>query len=102
MTSIALNTKYPSFFAASVLMARQWDPAQVASLNVITEVLEQNGAKMTRAVWNSRANAEEFEATVEAMLEDGPDSNVRDDLCRQGSAIPERISANGGAGHVWT
>lgn len=68
MMSIAMNIKYPDFFAASFLVAGQWDPALVKPLakkrlwilvsqdddkaypgqNAITKVLEKQGAKVAR------------------------------------------------------
>lgn len=122
MASIALNIKYPDFFAASLLVAGQWDPAQVIPLaknklwiivsqddskaypgmNAITDALERNGARVTRAVWDGRSDANGFQAATDAMLKDGPNSNVYYAAFRQGTVIPEGISANGGAGHVWT
>ena len=69
MTSIALNIKYPDLFAASFLVAGQWDAAKVSPLakdklwiivsegdtkafpgmNAITAALEKEGAKVSRA-----------------------------------------------------
>lgn len=122
MTSIALNIKYPDLFAASLLVAGQWDSAQVAPLsrkkiwivvsqdddkaypgmNAITKVMEENGGKVTRAVWSGRSNDTGFQSAVEAMLKDGPDSNVYYAAFQQGTVIPKGMDSNGGAGHVWT
>lgn len=122
MTSIALNIKYPDLFAASLLVAGQWDPAQVApmakhklwiivaqddakaypGMNAITGVLERNGAKVTRSVWDGRSDAAGFQKSVDAMLKDGPNSNVYYTALRQGTVIPEGVNVNGGSGHVWT
>lgn len=122
MASIALNIKYPDFFAASLLVAGQWDPALVAPLakdrlwiivaeddaktypgmNAITAVLEQNGARVTRTVWDGRSDPAGFQAAVDAMLEEGPDSNVFYTAFRQGTVIPEGVDTGGAAGHVWT
>ncbi|MDQ6436405.1 PHB depolymerase family esterase [Mesorhizobium sp. LHD-90] len=122
MASIALNIKYPDFFAASLLVAGQWDAAQVAPLankklwiivsqddakaypgmNAIAQVLEQNGAEVTHAVWDGRSDAAAFQNAVETMLNDGSDSNVFYAAFREGTVIPEGVNAGGGSGHVWT
>ncbi|QEW23561.1 esterase, PHB depolymerase family (plasmid) [Marinibacterium anthonyi] len=80
MMSIAMNIKYPEFFAASFLVACQWDPALVAPMagnrlfilvsqddskafpgqNAITEALEAEGATVARAVWDGNWSDEQF------------------------------------------
>ncbi|MBO0128469.1 hypothetical protein [Agrobacterium sp. OT33] len=122
MASIALNIKYPDLFAASLLVAGQWDPAQVApmakkklwiivsqddpkaypGMNAITEVLEKSGSKVARAVWDGRSDAAGFQTAFESMLEDGADNDVFYVAFRKGTVIPEGEDSGGGAGHVWT
>jgi len=122
MTSIALNVKYPDFFAATFLVAGQWDVAQVPpmarnkfwiivsqddgkawpGMSAVVDTLEKNGAKVTRAIWDGRSDAAGFEDAVAAMLRDGPDSNVYFAALRQGTVIPAGAEVNGGSGHVWT
>lgn len=122
MTSIALNIKYPDLFAASLLVAGQWDPAVVAPLadkkifaivsqddskaypgmTAIMDVLEQSGANVTRAEWNGRASQQEFAEAVAAIRADGPDSNAYFVAFEKGTVIPEGESSEGGAGHVNT
>lgn len=122
MTSIALNIKYPGLFAASLLVAGQWDPAVVAPLadhkifavvsqdddkaypgmTAIMEVLAQNGAKITRAEWDGRATAEDFADDVAAIRAEGADSNVFFVSFEKGTVIPEGDSTQGAAGHVNT
>lgn len=122
MASIALNIKYPHLFAASLLVAGQWNPAQVAPLatqklwiivaqddakaypgmNAITEVLEQNGARVTRTLWNGRASAAQFAGNVKLALEQGRNSNVIYTTFEKGTVIPLDVEAAGAAGHVWT
>lgn len=122
MTSIALNIKYPNLFAASLLVAGQWDPSQVASIaknklwiivsqddgkawpgmNTITQVLESHGARITRATWNGQSNAKEFANNVDTILAIGVDSNVFYTVFEKGTVIPKDAKVNGGSGHVWT
>jgi predicted peptidase len=88
MTSIAMNIKYPQMFAASFLVAGQWDTAKVApmagkplwivvcegdtkanpGMDAITEVLKARGSTVSKATWNSRATPAEFDAYVDDML----------------------------------
>lgn len=80
MMSIAMNIKYPDLFAASYLVAGQWSPDLVAPLakkklwimvsmddlgafpgeNRITERLEKEGAKISRAIWNGTWDSEQY------------------------------------------
>ncbi len=122
MTAIALNIRYPELFAASLLVAGQWDPAQVAPMagqniwaivsqddtkafpvmTAIMEVLESVGATVTRASWNTRATPEEFAALVAQAPASGADSNVFFTAFEAGSVLPETGDAGPGAGHVNT
>ena len=122
MTSIALNVKYPDLFAASLLVAGQWDPAVVAPLadhkifavvsqddakaypgmTAIMDVLAQNGARITRAEWDGRASAEYFAEDVAKIRAEGADSNVFFVTFEKGTVIPEGESTQGAAGHVNT
>ena len=93
MMSIAMNVKYPDFFAASYLVACQWDPAVVAPLakkklwivvsegdakafpgqNAITSVIEAEGTKVSRAVWEGTFTPEQFRfAVADMMAENNP------------------------------
>ena len=80
MTATAMNIKYPNFFAASYLVAGKWGADLVApmaknkvwwmaseddlgafpSFNAITERLEQQGVKISRAVWNGAWNVDQY------------------------------------------
>lgn len=122
MTSIALNIKYPDLFAATFLVAGQWDVTKVPpmaknkfwiivsqddgkawpGMSAVVDTLEKNGAKVTRAIWDGHSDAAGFQSAVEAMLKDGPDSNIYFAAFKAGTVIPPGVDANGGAGHVWT
>lgn len=91
MMSIAMNIKYPDFFAASYLVASQWavdktppmaknelfilvsqdDKKAYPGENAITAELEKYGAKVGRAVWNGNSTPAEFAADVESLLAQG-------------------------------
>ena len=122
MTSIALNIKYPNLFAASLLVAGQWDPAVVAPLatdniwaivsmddakafpgmTAIMDVLEENGAKVTRTIWNAKATQEEMAASVAEARSAAGDGTVFFTAFAKGSVLPDGGGDNPGAGHVNT
>jgi len=117
MMSIAMNIKYPDFFAASYLVAGQWDPALVAPMagnklwivvsqddskaypgqNAITEALEAEGATVSRAVWDARWSVEEFRAAFDAIDAEGNPINYV--AFEVGTVIPEGESTAGASGH---
>jgi predicted peptidase len=120
MMSIAVNIKYPELFAASFLVAGQWDATLVKPLakaklwivvsegdlkaypgqNAITAVLEREGAKVARAVWDGRSTPEEFAAAVAAMeAEVAPINYV---ALRKGTVVPAGQDDNGGGNHINT
>lgn len=117
MMSIAMNIKYPDFFAASFLVAGQWDPALVEPLakkklwilvsqdddkaypgeNAITRVLEEHGARISRAVWDGTWKAAEFRAAFEAIDAEGSAINYA--TFAAGTVIPKGESTAGASGH---
>ena len=120
MMSIAMDIKYPDLFAASFLVAGQWDPAKVLPLasdklwivvsegdlkaypgqNAITSELEKYGARISRAVWDGRSSPEEFEAAVQRMqAENNPINYV---ALRKGTVVPPGQVDDGGSNHVNT
>ena len=88
MTSIAMDIKYPDLFAASLLVACQWEPSLVTPLankplwivvsqgdnkanpgmDAITQVLAENGSTIAEATWNAEAPEEQLNDNVEQML----------------------------------
>lgn len=117
MMAIAMNIKYPDFFAASFLVAGQWDPALVTPLahknlwilvsqdddkawpgeTAITAVLAKEGAKISRSVWDGTWSAAQFhKAFVEIDAERSPVNFV---AFRQGTVIPPGQSPAGASGH---
>jgi predicted peptidase len=95
MMSIAMDIKYPDLFAASYLVACQWDATLVApmaqdnlwivvsegdtkaypGMNAITTALHAAGATVAQATWNRDASAEEFATDVSDMLAQGANVN---------------------------
>ena len=96
MMSIAMNIKYPGFFAASYLVACQWNPALLTPnmkngkwwITVsqddskaypgeiaITKKLAAFGAKVAQADWNAQWSAAEFQAAFDKMAAEGANVN---------------------------
>lgn len=120
MMSLAMDIKYPGFFAASLIVAGQWDPAKAAPLgsqklwiivsqgdlkaypgeNAITRMLEQHGAKVARSVWDGTWSPAEFATAVAAIeTERAPINYV---ALRLGTVVPSGQDDNGGSNHVNT
>ncbi|MEE7566942.1 peptidase, partial [Xanthomonas sp. Kuri4-3] len=117
MLAIAMGIKYPEFFAASFLVAGQWDPAQVAPLarqrlwilvsedddkaypgqNAITAALERQGAHVGRAVWDGTWTPAQFREACERLVAQGDPINYV--AFRKGTVIPAGQSAAGASGH---
>ena len=88
MTSIGLDIAHPNFFAASFLVACQWDPSLVAPMahmplwivvsegdtkaypgqEAITAALAKKGATVSQAFWNAEADKQTQARDVAAML----------------------------------
>lgn len=87
MVSIAMDIKYPELFAASLLVACQWDPTQVAPLatkplwfvvsqgdakatpgqEAILSALKPLGATVSQATWSAEAATADIEKNVAAL-----------------------------------
>nr|OZC17080.1 putative esterase [Sporomusa silvacetica DSM 10669] len=120
MSSIALNIKYPNLFAASLLVAGQWDPTVVAPLvkdklwiivsegdvkafpgmNAITATLEKAGAKISRATWNGQLSAAEFASDVSKMIAEG--KSIKYTVLKKGTVVPADQIDDGGNNHRYT
>ncbi|MBP2643343.1 MAG: esterase [Firmicutes bacterium] len=88
MTSIAMDIKHPDMFAASLLVACQWDAEKVIpmakknlwivvsegdnkaypGMNAITDVLKNQGATVNYGNWSAESNAIEMKKNVNDML----------------------------------
>ncbi len=95
MTSIDLDIKYPDLFAASFLVACQWDPNLTVPLankplwivvsegdskahpgmDAITKVLSQHGATIAKATWNAEAGPVVLAKDVKAMRQQNASVN---------------------------
>ena len=96
MAACQLNVEYPDFFAASMLVAGQWDPETMGEtcahhkywilvseldnrahpgMDAVTEALERNGARVKKFAWDAKADKEQRKENVARALEE--DANVR-------------------------
>lgn len=123
MMSIAMNIKYPDFFAASYLVACQWNPELItpALKNArwwitvsqddskaypgelaITDKLAGFGAGVARAQWNAQWSPTEFQAAFNALAAQG--ANVNMVSFAKGSVFKTaaEAGAGGASGHTAT
>ena len=118
--SLAMNIKYPDRFAASFIVAGQWDAEKSRALansklwimvaegdekaypgeNAITEALEKEGASISRAVWDGRSSPATLNAEAQKMIAAGNAINYV--VLRKGTVVPEGQEDNGGGNHVNT
>jgi predicted peptidase/TPR repeat protein len=95
MTSISLNIKYPDLFAASFLVACQWDPNLVEpmakkalwivvsegdtkahpGMDAITSALAKHGATVTKATWHAEAAPTVLANSVKMMRKENASVN---------------------------
>ncbi len=91
MSSIVLNVRYPDLFAASYLVAGQWDERQIDGLekqhlwminsmgdakafpgmNQMCCEMESKGAKIARKIIDANASEEEMEETAKELIDTG-------------------------------
>ena len=121
MSFCELNILFPEYFAASMLVAGQWDPVRMGEkcarckfwilvsnhdekafpgMNAVIEALEANGAKVGRYYWNGKSSKREFDEYVREALKD--DVNIRYTVFQGSSVVPEGREDNGGSNHVNT
>lgn len=120
MMSIAIGIKYPDLFAASFLVAGQWDATKVQPLsndklwivvsegdlkaypgqNAITAELEKNGATVGRAVWDGRSSPVEFAAAVRKLAAE--DRSINYVVLKKGTVVPPGQDDDGGSNHINT
>jgi predicted peptidase len=120
MMSIAMMIREPELFAAAFLVACQWDPAVIEPLarqklwvmvsegdakafpgqNAIMDVIEREGAKVSRATWSGNTTLEQF-ATLAAEQET-QGALVNYTMLRLGTVVPEGQDDNSGSNHINT
>lgn len=117
MLAIAMNIKYPDFFAASYLVAGKWnaelvkpmaknklwfmasedDAGAFPSFNAITEHLEQYGAKVSRAAWNGHWDAEQYRFAYDDLIAE--QRRIKYTAFVKESVFDDDSSREGASGH---
>ncbi|MCY7007475.1 alpha/beta hydrolase-fold protein [Fusobacterium simiae] len=120
MMSIVMNFRQPDLFAASYLVACQWNPDVVSpmsknniwiivstgdtkafpGMNAITDVLKKNGAKVAYASWKGTYTPEEFKLGVNDILKEN--ANINYTTLEKGTVIPENVGNSKGGEHNYT
>jgi predicted peptidase len=119
MLSLGMGIKYPGLFAASLIVAGQWDPSEVAPLassklwiivseddsyaypteNEMMTVVEDDGAKVATAVWNGSSTAAQFAADVRSLEAAGDPINY---AAFASGTLPTSGNSGGDSGHMDT
>ena len=117
MLCIALDIAHPDLFAASLLVACQWDTAKVDPMagqhlfiivsqeddkafpgqNAITDRLETLGASVHRAVWNGGWSDVEFDAACAVLRAQGAQMNYA--ALAAGTVLPAGASTECASAH---
>lgn len=121
MMSIVMNFRQPDLFAASYLVACQWDSNVVApmaknkiwitvstgdekafpGMNAITDTLKKNGAKVAYGSWKGTYSSEEFTKAVKEMEKEN--ANVNYSTLEKGTVIPKDVvETSKGGEHIYT
>lgn len=115
-----LNIKHPELFAASYMVAGQWNPAKMAELHeknlwilisekdekafpIMTEsvkLMEEAGAKIARGSLNAKASVQEKEKFVQDVL--NQNGNIQFTYYEGESNLPEGMKAFPGCFHLCT
>lgn len=120
MSSCELNIRRPDLFAASLLVAGQWDPEKMGRLhhknfwilvsehdakafpgmNAVVGAMERNGGVVGRYVWNAKAGKDALNRAVEQAAAE--DVHLRYTVFEGDSVVPEGKDLNPGANHMNT
>lgn len=121
MSSCEMNIQWPDFFAASLLVAGQWDPERMAEkctgckfwilvsendarafpgMNAVTQALEDKGVKIGRYWWDAKASNEELTEKAHEAMKD--DVQVRYTVFYGSSVVPANIWPHPGSNHTST
>lgn len=120
MASCELNIRRPDFFAASLLVAGQWDPEKMGRLyrnnfwilvsehdakafpgmNAVTAAMEANGGRAGRYFWNAKAGKKVLEEAVKRAAAE--DCNLRYTVFEGDTVVPDGKEANPGSNHMST
>lgn len=120
MASCELNVRYPDLFAASLLVAGQWNPETMACLyrknfwifvsehdakaypgmTAVLDAMKAQGGVVEQYRWDAKAGAEELNAAVLGAANSGV--NLRFTVFEGDSVVPEGEEKGPGSNHVNT
>ena len=120
MTSCELNVRYPDLFAASLLVAGQWNPETMASLyrknfwilvsehdvkafpgmTAVLDAMKAQGGIVEQYYWNAKADPEELNAAVLKAAKSSV--NLRFTVFEGDSVVPEGEEIHPGSNHMST
>ena len=120
MTALAIDVKYPDMFAASWIVAGQWDPATVTPLatkplwitvsegdekaypyeNQITAILQAAGASVSTATWDGSADVATLDADADDLAAAGASINYS--IFAAGTVVPDGTDVNATNEHLCT
>ena len=119
MASCELNVQYPDLFAASLLVAGQWNPETMKKvcakhnywiviseldskahpgMDAVTDALREAGAKVAKYTWDAKASKEEMRANTDAAMKD--DVNIRYTYLAGDSVLPPEDNGPNRLHHV--
>ncbi len=121
MASCEMNIRYPEYFAASLLVAGQWDAEKMAGkctkckfwilvsehdarafpgMNAVTGALEAKGVNIGHYWWDAKESFEQLtEHAYEAMKDD---VDMRYTVFYGDSVVPANVYPHGGSNHTST
>ena len=120
MLSIVMNILRPDYFAASFLVAGQWDAAEVKPLarkklwivvsegderafpgeNAMVAVYKAQGAKVSQTTWDGRASPVDLSGQAARLAAEGSPINYV--VLRKGTVVPPPQQDNAPANHTNT
>lgn len=121
MSACELNCRFPDLFAASILIAGQWDPAKMADkcaskklwifvsdgdekaypgMKAVTEALRDKGSKVESFELDARNDPVEKELSIKRQGESL--ANVKFTVFKDHSVVPFGEEDNGGTNHMNT
>ena len=123
MASCQMNILWPDFFAASLLVAGQWDAQRMADaydgnkywilvsehdakafpgMNAVTEAIEAKGVEIARYRWDGKAGPAKLSELARQAVAENPSVNVRYTVFNDSSVVPEGEEDGPGSNHVNT
>ncbi|MCC8173289.1 MAG: hypothetical protein LIO65_02535 [Odoribacter sp.] len=82
------------------IIVSEGDEKAFPGMNAITDALEQQGARVSRAIWDGQSTPAEFADNVEIMITE--DTNIKYVVLKKGTVVPEGMRDDSGSNHICT